>query len=134
MLLYAYIVAFEKNWYKWMYYFLLLVVVSIQIIANTIIQIQIEKYLLLFYYKNKGAKLMVAKSNSLQKRITLHRQHFDHPEYRKLPVSSHIPECAKNKDIKFKVFPFYKFYNDNEQFRLIKEKYFITKYKPALNS
>ena len=73
-------------------------------------------------------------SNSLQKRTTLHRQHFDHPEYRKLPVSSHIPICAKDKDIKFKIFPFYKFYNENKEFRDTKEKYFQQKFKTTLNT
>ena len=66
-------------------------------------------------------------SNSLQSRITLHRQHINHPEYRKLPVSEHIPSCAKNKKIQFKVFPFYKIFNDNKDFKDTKEYFFSEK-------
>ena len=72
--------------------------------------------------------------NSLRKRITVHRQQIKDPKYRFMPVSRHIHKCTKNMDIKFTVFPFYKFTQEtNQTERELKENYFIQKFNPSLN-
>lgn len=73
-------------------------------------------------------------SDMLRARMRVHKQHILTPEYRKLAVSKHIAECAHDKEIKFKVFPFYKIMQNNKTFRDVKEQTFIRTFKPALNS
>ena len=70
----------------------------------------------------------------LRERMTLHRQHISDSKYRILPPSAHIAQCAQNKEIKFTVFLFYKMITEDDDTRRAKEKYFIKKFKPALNS
>lgn len=70
----------------------------------------------------------------LQKRMTLHRSHINHPRYRILNVSEHIATCAVGKKPPFKVFPFYQCFDMSTTEREIKEQYFINKLKPKLNS
>ena len=72
--------------------------------------------------------------NSLQQRVTIHKQHIRQPQYSKLYVSDHIRQCAKSYDPMFTIFPFYKCYdNINEQQRLLKEQYFQNVFNPILN-
>ena len=42
----------------------------------------------------------------LRERMTLYRQRIKDSRYRILPASSHVAQCAKHKEIKFRVFPF----------------------------
>ena len=70
----------------------------------------------------------------LQRRITVHRQHINHPRYRILQVSHHIATCAAGFNPQFRVFPFYKAINLTDQERETKEQYFIKKFMPKLNS
>ena len=74
----------------------------------------------------------IGETGNLRERMTTHRQHIDHPEYRILKASEHFATCSGDK-IKFFVFPFYKMNNDDTMTRRIKEAYFIHKFKPALN-
>ena len=73
-------------------------------------------------------------SDTLRARIRVHKQQINTPEYRKIAVSKHIAECAANKDIPFKVFPFYKILKPCKSFRDVKEQSFIKTFKPSLNS
>ena len=66
---------------------------------------------------------------TLARRNTLHRQHIMHPNYRKLEMSKHIDECGNKK---YSIVPFYKLSDDRNDGD-VKEKYFIQKFKPALN-
>ena len=72
--------------------------------------------------------------DTLRHRFNVHRNQIKNEEIRKLLVSKHIYQCAKNKTPNYKVVPIYKF-NDNttETERRIKEQYFIKQFKPALN-
>ena len=69
---------------------------------------------------------------ALARRFTLHRQHIDCPEYRKLGVSQHLADCS-NKQIKFTVSPFYKISAEKDVL-LAKEQLFIRQFKPSLNN
>jgi hypothetical protein len=65
-----------------------------------------------------------------RKRITLHRQHINHPNYSILSVSNHIRMCGG----KFSVLPIY-FVDSACSYVLEKmENYFITYLKPTLNA
>jgi ferredoxin len=73
-------------------------------------------------------------SDSLRARIRVHKQQINTPEYRKIPVSKHIAECARDHSIPFKVFPFYKLFQSDKTLRDVKEQSFIHTFKPLLNS
>ena len=70
---------------------------------------------------------------NLRKRTTLHNQHIRHENLRMIPLSGHIASCSRNEP-KYFMFPFYKMKTDSIIDRKEKEKYFIQKYKPELNS
>ena len=72
--------------------------------------------------------------DTLRNRVTVHRQQIKHKETRKLGMSEHISLCAKNKAPNFFIIPFYKLMTDNEDLRKNKEKYFIDRFKPSLNT
>lgn len=72
---------------------------------------------------------------SLRKRMTVHRQQIKNPNYRQIQLSEHLDTCAGAIIPNFKLFPFYQCANGiTEQERIIKESYFIKKYKPKLNN
>ncbi len=75
----------------------------------------------------------IGQTNDLRFRVNQHRTDIKH--CKKLFVDNHIHHCAKNKDIQFKIMPFYKLRPDsNSQMdRESKEMYFIDKFKPQLN-
>ena len=75
----------------------------------------------------------IGETNNLRKRATLHNQHIRHENLRMIPVSGHIATCS-DKDPKYFMFPFYKMNCDSILARKEKEKYFINKFKPELNS
>ena len=77
-----------------------------------------------------GEQYVGETGRTLRDRVTLHRQHINHPEYRTLVVSKHIKMCGKGF---FTISPFYSFRNDNVTFRKCKEKYFIEKFQTTLN-
>ena len=78
-------------------------------------------------------KYYIGETNNLRNRVTLHNQHIRHEQLRKIPVSGHIASCS-NTDPKYYIFPFFKMRTDSVIERREKEKYFIRKYKPDLNS
>jgi len=81
----------------------------------------------------KGCKKQyIGQTCDLRKRVNVHRHHIKDSSAAKLPMSAHIASCSPNMD--FSIFPFYKMNNDDKQERLIKEEYFIKKYKPELNA
>ena len=68
-------------------------------------------------------------------RMTVHRQHIRESKYYQiLYVSKHIAACAQGISPQFSITPFYKMQNDEEFARKNKEKYFISVFKPELNS
>ena len=69
-------------------------------------------------------------SNELRQRITLHRQHINHPEYSFLYVSSHIRTCNKS----FSIIPIFQLPTDSTYLRKKQESYFISILKPELNA
>ena len=54
------------------------------------------------------------------------------PSTRQMPVSKHIDNCCKTQ-LKFSIFPCYKFQTDDVSARLAKERYFIDVFSPKLN-
>ena len=78
-------------------------------------------------------KYYIGETNNLRNRTTLHNQHIRHENLRMTPVSGHIASCS-NMDPKYFMFPFYKMNSDSIIDRKEKEKLFIQKYKPDLNS
>ena len=72
--------------------------------------------------------------DTLRNRMTVHRQHIRESKYQILDVSKHIAACAQGISPQFSITPFYKMQNDEEFARKHKEKYFISVFKPELNS
>ena len=66
----------------------------------------------------------------LRNRVTVHKQQIRDPDTR---VSAHIDECAAGLTPQFTIFPFYKILSSTESMRKNKERFFILKFKPALN-
>lgn len=75
----------------------------------------------------------IGHTSDLRKRVTVHKQQIKDSNLRKLPISKHIHSCAKHKTPQFSICPFYKMNTDDTPTRLIKESYFIQKFKPTLN-
>ena len=75
----------------------------------------------------------IGETNNLRKRTTLHNQHIRHKELRMVPLRGHLASCSDN-DQKYFMFPFYKMSSDSILERKEKEKYFINKFKPELNT
>ena len=71
--------------------------------------------------------------DTLRHRAAVHRNQIIQAQYRKLNVSNHVYNCAKNISPMFTICPFYKLQNQDETFRKEKEEYFIQKFKPSLN-
>lgn len=69
--------------------------------------------------------------NSLSERVRIHKQQIRQPEYRQIPLSEHLEVCAGGK---FKIFPFYKCQQDNEEYRKETERKFIKLFQPKLNA
>ena len=78
-------------------------------------------------------KYYIGETNNLRNRTTLHNQHIRHENLRMIPVSGHIATCS-DKDPKYFMFPFFKMNSDSIIARKEKEKHFINKFKPDLNS
>ena len=76
--------------------------------------------------------LYIGETCNFRSRVNLHKHHVN--KNCGLNVSRHIYDCAKDKDIKFKIMPFYKVTEDDTKLRKEKERYFITKFKPNLNT
>ena len=72
--------------------------------------------------------------DTLRNRMTVHRQHIRESKYQILYVSKHIAACAQGILPQFSITPFYKMQNYEEFARKNKEKYFISVFKPELNS
>jgi len=65
-------------------------------------------------------------------RVTLHNQHINHTELRKIPLSKHLDKCT-NIQPKYKIFPFYKLQQEDRLRRRIKEEHFINIFQSELN-
>ena len=76
--------------------------------------------------------LYIGETSNFRLRVNLHKHHVS--KNCGLNVSRHIHDCARNKDTKFKIMPFYKVTGDDSKIRKEKEKYFITKFQPSLNA
>ena len=88
-----------------------------------------------FADKVEGIKSMYGGTKlRLRERMMLHRQQIRESGYQILPVSAHTARCAKGKEMKFTVFPFYKMSVEDDYDRRAKEQYFIEKFKPTLNA
>ena len=70
--------------------------------------------------------------DKLRNRKTVHDQQIRDPSTKQMHVSKHIDNCCKTQ-LKFSVFPFYKFQTDDVTARLAKERYFIDVFSPKLN-
>lgn len=73
----------------------------------------------------------VGTTENLRNRVTLHKQHIRHEEYRHLAVSEHLFKCSGGN---FKIMPIYQCINANRLTREAKEKYFIRVLEPNLNA
>ena len=74
----------------------------------------------------------IGETNNLRLRVNLHRDQINRKTG--LNVCRHINECSGTNDPKFEVMPIYKVKEDDENLRKEKEKMFIIKYRPQLNS
>lgn len=70
----------------------------------------------------------------LRRRVTVHKQQIRDVSTRMLFVSEHIDICAGNRKTNFKIFPFYKIHRDSDIWRKNKESFFISCFRPQLNS
>jgi hypothetical protein len=70
--------------------------------------------------------------DKLRTRRTIHAQQIRDPSTRMIPLSKHLDQCS-DANPKFQMFPFFKLKSNNTVERLIKERYFIDKFKPKLN-
>jgi hypothetical protein len=61
--------------------------------------------------------------------LNFHKQHIQHPEYRKIPLSAHLDICGNGH---FSGIPLNKLYTENVLERREKEKYFIQFLTPTL--
>ena len=59
-----------------------------------------------------------------RKRMTLHQQDIRDSKYRILLASTHIAQCARNKETNFAVFPFDKMTTEDDYTRRAKEEFF----------
>ena len=73
----------------------------------------------------------IGQTGRLLDRVRVHKQQIRDPSIRNTPCSKHFDECGKGK---FKIFPFYKIKNNDENLRKAKEDYFIELFKPSLNN
>ena len=74
-----------------------------------------------------------ATGDTLRHRVTVHKQQIRDVSTRNLFVREDINHCARNKPIKFKIWPLYKMQSDNAALRKMKEHYIIHLFKPKLN-
>ncbi|XP_062610424.1 uncharacterized protein LOC134272191 [Saccostrea cucullata] len=72
----------------------------------------------------------IGQTGKLNARVRVHKQQIKDPSVRNTPCCEHFAKCGKGI---FKIFPFYKLPNENENLRLAKEDYFINLFKPKLN-
>ena len=75
----------------------------------------------------------IGETSNLRNRVTVHNQQIRDPNTRKIQLSQHLDECSYTGQ-KYQIFPFFKLQNDSIIQRKQKETYFITKFKPKLNS
>ena len=66
----------------------------------------------------------------LRNRVTVYRQHINHPEYQQLKVEEHLRTCGGGN---FHIFPFLQLRSEDTDFRKTFEKHFIKKSKVKLD-
>ncbi|XP_056012120.1 uncharacterized protein LOC130052095 [Ostrea edulis] len=71
----------------------------------------------------------IGQTNKLNARVRVHKQQVKDPSVRNTPCSEHFAECGGGK---FKVFPFFKMWTENEITRKAQEDYFIKLFNPSL--
>ena len=76
-------------------------------------------------------KFYIGESQELRQRVFLHRSHAKSVKNQSLFVSKHLSQCSNGQ---FTIYPFYQMQNDDPIARREKEKYFISKFNPELNS
>ncbi|KAK3102914.1 hypothetical protein FSP39_014923 [Pinctada imbricata] len=69
--------------------------------------------------------------NALCERVRVHKQQIRHPNLRQIPMSGHLDECANGL---FKIFPMYKNYRTEQNYRKTLEQKFIQQFQPKLNA
>ena len=72
----------------------------------------------------------IGQTGRLIARVRVHKQQIRDASVRNTPCCQHFAECGKGK---FKIFPFYKMWNEDEIPRLSKEDFFIKLLNPKLN-
>ena len=75
----------------------------------------------------------IGETTNLRNIVTLHNQHIRHKNLRMIPVSGHLASCS-NSDPKYFIFRFNKMKANSIIDRKEKEKQFIKKFTPELNS
>ena len=68
---------------------------------------------------------------SLRTRVRVHKQQILNANYRQIKLSEHLETCGRGN---MSIFPFYKLFSENKIERKCKEKYFIDRFHPKLNS
>ena len=72
----------------------------------------------------------IGQTNKLNARVRVHKQQIKDPSVRNTPCSEHFAECGGGR---FRIFPFFKMWTENEITRKAKEDYFINLLNPRLN-
>ena len=80
--------------------------------------------------KQNTSELCVDVELMLKERLNSYRQHIRQPQLQQINVEGHIRTCGCGN---FKIMPFFAIWEDNKILRESYEKYFIEKFKPALN-
>ena len=90
---------------------------------------------IIYVIKCKGCdeEYMGETGDTLRHRLTVHRQQIRDARVRILYVSNHIANCARFQPVKFSILPLYKMQTDCVSARKMKEKHFISLFKPKLN-
>ena len=73
----------------------------------------------------------IGECQNLKQRTRLHRSNLKCERNRVLNVSKHLFACCKNA---FRLYPFYQMKTESDHARKVKEREFINKYRPQLNS
>ena len=72
----------------------------------------------------------IGQTKRLIDRVRVHKQQIRDPTVRNTPCSEHFANCGRGK---FKIFPFFKMWEENEISRTVKEEHFINLFNPKLN-
>ena len=68
---------------------------------------------------------------TLKERVTVYKQHINHPQYQQIKVEAHLRTCGKGN---FTIFPFFQVKKEDKSLRESYENHFIKKFEPKLNA